>query len=220
MSVDLPAPLGPTSATLRPRSMVRRQAVVDRQVAVALAGALEAQHLAAAALAGGEAKVDRRRAAVGRRQTRSSFSRILDAALHQRGLRRLVAEAADERLDARDLLLLGRVGGGLLRALRSSRAVEIAAVRRGVVGERAARHLGDAGHGDVEEVAVVGDQDDRVRVLDQKRLEPVARLEVEVVGRLVEQQHVAAGAAAAWPARGASASRRRTRRRRARSRRC
>ena len=46
--------------------------------------------------------------------------------------------------------------------------------------------LGDV----VEEVAVVGDRDDRARVLLQEALQPVDRLGVEVVGRLVEQQQV------------------------------
>ena len=42
----------------------------------------------------------------------------------------------------------------------------------------------------VEEVAVVGDRHDRAGVLLQEPLEPVDRLGVEVVGRLVEQQQV------------------------------
>ena len=46
--------------------------------------------------------------------------------------------------------------------------------------------LGDV----VEEVAVVGDRDDGARVLLEEALQPVDRLGVEVVGRLVEQQQV------------------------------
>ena len=42
----------------------------------------------------------------------------------------------------------------------------------------------------VEEVAVVGDGDDRAGVLVEEALEPLDRLGVEVVGRLVEQQQV------------------------------
>ena len=49
-----------------------------------------------------------------------------------------------------------------------------------------------AGHV-VEEVAVVGDGDDRARVLLQGALQPRHRLGVEVVGRLVEQQQVGLG---------------------------
>ena len=42
----------------------------------------------------------------------------------------------------------------------------------------------------VEEIAVVGDRHDRPRVFLEEALEPVDRLGVEVVGRLVEQQQV------------------------------
>ena len=48
--------------------------------------------------------------------------------------------------------------------------------------------LGDV----VEEVPVVGDGDDRAGVVTEEPLEPVDRLGVEVVGRLVEQQQVGA----------------------------
>ena len=42
----------------------------------------------------------------------------------------------------------------------------------------------------VEEVAVVGDDQDRALVLDQVLLQPANRLGVEVVGGLVQQQHL------------------------------
>ena len=42
----------------------------------------------------------------------------------------------------------------------------------------------------LHERAVVADEDDRALVGAQEALEPRDRLEVEVVGRLVEQQHV------------------------------
>ena len=61
----------------------------------------------------------------------------------------------------------------------------------------------------VEEVAVVGDRDDGAGVLLEEALEPVHRLGVEVVGRLVEEQQV--GVAEQQPARARrGASRRRT----------
>ena len=59
-----------------------------------------------------------------------------------------------------------------------------------VVGERAQRQIGDARDDRVEEEAIVRDEDDGVRVGVQVLLEPVARLEIEVVRRLVEQQQV------------------------------
>ena len=56
----------------------------------------------------------------------------------------------------------------------------------------AAVELEDPARDVVEEVAVVGDRDDRPRILLQEALEPGDRLGVEMVGRLVEQQHVRA----------------------------
>ena len=54
----------------------------------------------------------------------------------------------------------------------------------------AAIELQDPARDVVEEVAIVRDRDDRARVLVQVVLEPGDALGVEVVGRLVEQQHV------------------------------
>ena len=54
--------------------------------------------------------------------------------------------------------------------------------------ERPAADLGDSGDDSVEEEAVVRDEDDGVRILREILLEPVARFQVEVVGRFVEQQ--------------------------------
>ena len=54
----------------------------------------------------------------------------------------------------------------------------------------AAVELEDPAGDVVEEVAVVGDGDDRALVLGEMALQPVHRLGVEVVGGLVEQQQV------------------------------
>ena len=54
----------------------------------------------------------------------------------------------------------------------------------------AAIELQDPARDVVEEVAIVRDRDDRPRVLVQVVLQPGDALRVEVVGRLVEQQHV------------------------------
>ena len=58
---------------------------------------------------------------------------------------------------------------------------------------RAAVELEDPAGDVVEEVAIVGDRDDRALVLGEVALEPVDGLGVEVVGRLVEQQQVGRG---------------------------
>ena len=50
--------------------------------------------------------------------------------------------------------------------------------------------VGDAGDDGIEEVAIVRDEDDRVGIGAKVLLEPVAGLEVEMIGRLVEQQQV------------------------------
>ena len=54
----------------------------------------------------------------------------------------------------------------------------------------AAVELEDPAGDVVEEVAIVGDRDDRALVLGEVALEPGDGLGVEVVGRLVEQQQV------------------------------
>ena len=49
------------------------------------------------------------------------------------------------------------------------------------------------GRDPVEEPAVVADHDDAARERLEPGLERAQRVDVEIVGRLVEQQHVAAG---------------------------
>ena len=50
--------------------------------------------------------------------------------------------------------------------------------------------VGDVGANAVEEVAIVRDDDQHAFVLVQKILQPVDRIEIEVVGRLVQQQRL------------------------------
>ncbi len=90
--------------------------------------------------------------------------------------------AGQRALAGRAGLLL--VGQALLLLLEPARVV---ALERDAP---AAVELEDPVGDVVEEVAVVGDRHDRARVLLQEALEPVDRLGVEVVGRLVEQQQV------------------------------
>ena len=105
------------------------------------------------------------------------------------GLAGLAAPCAPTRARGRGC------AGGRRSALSSpaSRACFCSSQRRVVALERdaaAAVELEDPLGDVVEEVAVVGDRDDRARVLLEEPLEPVDRLGVEVVGRLVEQQQV------------------------------
>ncbi len=83
------------------------------------------------------------------------------------------------------LPLLG--GEELLLALEERRVVA------GPVVEAAAVELGDPGGQPAEERAVVGDEDQRAAVAEQEVLEPADRLDVQVVGRLVEQEDIGVG---------------------------
>ncbi len=113
----------------------------------------------------------------------------LDPVLHLRGLRGRVAEPVDEHLDARHLLVLPalRVAQALEALVALDEVLRVVAV---VVDERAQVDVGDAVHDGVQEEAVVRDQDHRVRVVVQVLLEPVAGVEIEVIGRFVEQEQV------------------------------
>ena len=88
---------------------------------------------------------------------------------------------------ARDLFVL--VGLRLAQTLHARLALdEVLRVRADVVRDRPQRDIGDARDDGVEEEAVVRDEDHRVRIGDEILLEPVARVEIEMVRRLVEQQ--------------------------------
>ena len=111
----------------------------------------------------------------------------LDPALDLCRLGRLIPEPVDEGLHALDLVVL--LALLLPEALHARLALdEEVAVVPGVIGELAQTDLGDARHDGVEEEAVVGDENHRVRVVGEVLLEPVARLEIEVIGGLVEEQ--------------------------------
>ena len=157
----------------------------DHLLAVRFAHVVQLEHRAPALRAHGKGEMDA--LALGRRLDRHDFLEHLDAALHLRRLRRLIAEAIDEHLHARDLLVL--------LALRLAQLVharvaldDVMRVVAGVIGQLAQVEIGDARDDGVEKEAIVRHEDDCVRVRREIFLEPVARLEVEMVGRLVEQQ--------------------------------
>ena len=102
-------------------------------------------------------------------------------------LRRVGAEALDERLQVLDLVFLAAIGllleaEGELTRLVPERVV--AGEERDLL-EVDVRHV--RAHA-VEEVAIVGDDDHRVLEAQQELLEPEDRVDVEVVRRLVEQE--------------------------------
>ena len=117
---------------------------------------------------------------------------FLDARLHLLGLRGLVAEAVDERFKVLDLLALVAIRGHQLLAplvlLRKVLGVIALIDRQPLVPD-----LDGAVDRHVEKIAVVRDEDVAEGIVLQIVLEPVARFEIEVVGRLVEQQQVGLG---------------------------
>ena len=127
----------------------------------------------------------------GRNLDRDDLLEHLDPALDLRRLGRLIAEPVDEGLHPRDLVVL--IALLLAQPFHPRLALaEVVAVVAGVVGERAQPDLGDPRHDRVEEEAIVRDEDHGVRIVREVFLQPVARVEVEVVRRLVEQQQAGA----------------------------
>ena len=123
---------------------------------------------------------------------RSIFSSSLMRALHLLGLGRLVAEAIDEGLEMLDLLALVLIRSQQLRAalvfLR-----EVLRVVALVDGEALVPDLHGAIDGDVEEVAIVRDEDVAEGISLEIVLEPVAGFQVEMICRLVQKQEVGLG---------------------------
>ena len=114
---------------------------------------------------------------------------LLELALGLGGLGVLGAEAVDELHQAADFALLVFVGGQLL-LLVGLALFEILVVVAAVADQPALADLDDAADKLVQELAVVRDDENRAGVALQILLEPEQRLEVEMVGRLVEQQQV------------------------------
>jgi hypothetical protein len=115
-----------------------------------------------------------------------------------RGLRGLGAEAVDDGLQPVDLLRLA------LCRLRDADLVgpagaDVLAVRALVLVDRAegalvaAVEVDDPGDGLVEQVEVVADHEEGAAVAAHEAEEPLLGVAVEVVGRLVEEEDVAAG---------------------------
>src|SRR5262249_13118331 len=107
-------------------------------------------------------------------------------------LRRLGAETIDERHDAAPLrlALLGELG--IERLALFALALE-SGITAAVEGEPAAVEVKDAVDGAVEQIAIVADDHDGARIAREVILQPHRALEIEIVGRLVEQQQVGLG---------------------------
>ena len=113
----------------------------------------------------------------------------LQAALHLLGLALLGAEAVYETAYLRHPQLLLLVQRGLARQRFRPLPFEggvVADVHRGAT----VLDMHDLLHGLVEELAVVGDHQQRALVLAQPGLQPQRGFQVQMVGRLVQQQQV------------------------------
>ena len=164
------------------------EVLVDDVVAVGLPDVLELHHLQARAGRLREAELDLLQVVL-RLVDRDLLEAgdLLLLGLRAGGHRGLGAEAVDERLQVRDLALLvleHRLLALLARLALDQEVVVIA----GVFVQALAAKLDHARAEGVEEGAVVRDDDEAARVAGQVVLEPEQRLEVEVIGRLVEEQ--------------------------------
>ena len=99
---------------------------------------------------------------------------------------------ADPHLLLRQQLVGTRIGqriGGQLLVLHLLIGAEVARV----AAQDAAVQLDDAGRHAIEKRAVVGDQHHAALEAAQQLLQPIDGVEVEVIGRLVQQQHIGHG---------------------------
>ena len=182
----LPAPFGPISPTRSPRMMRAEHRVENGAVAEALGHVLELGDELARALAGIEAELDVAEALAPRGALLAQVLEPLHAAFVARAAR--LDALADPHFFLRPELVEAAVRdffGGELVALARFVGGEVA----GIGAQHAAIELDDARGHAVEERAVVRDDDAR-RHFQQQLFEPLDAVDVEMVGRLVEQQQL------------------------------
>ena len=163
------------------------KAVEDAASAVVLRGLVEFGHHVAGVWWRRKFEIHHRVVMLGRWDA-LDFCEHLDARLHERRLVGRCAEAIDEALDLGDFALLGFVllAVGFLADHRL--AFEVGKISRILLGPAVGE--GDGARAKrVEQPAVVGNEQDRAGVVDEVLLDPHLRVDVEVVGRLVEQQN-------------------------------
>ncbi len=140
----------------------------------------------------GSGKVEACRGVLNHRfDLRQAFQR-LDPSLRLPGLRRLVAKAVDERLDMRPFGRHPFGRAGLLhRPFRANadELVEAAGRER----DLALVQMRDGFHRTVQQATVMGNDQRRAGKARQPTFQPHRRFQVEVVGRLVQQQQVGVG---------------------------
>src|SRR4030042_68363 len=113
---------------------------------------------------------------------------ILAPTLHKCRLGCLVPKSREERIDPLYLLPLPFVGLSLCLDPLLSLLLEPCVVRMINAG-LPSRQLENAGHSNVHEVAIVRNEDNRTWIVTKKLLQPIARLDIEVVRGLVQEEH-------------------------------
>ena len=194
-SVVLPAPFGPIRPTLSPRRIVAEKSLtIRRDSPVGVAKRIETFFSSATILPLGmpASTSSRTRPSDSRRAARCARSACRRCTRPTLRVRRASTPFRTQTSSCASSLSA--------RALASASADELVRLPRLVGRERAriaAQHaaveLDDARRDGVEEGAVVRHDHDAALEADEQLLEPGDRVEVEVVGRLVEQQHVGDG---------------------------
>ncbi len=201
-SVVLPAPFGPMTPTMPPGGSLKVRSSISRLSPIALGEPVEVDDVLAEPLGHRDDDLRRGRALLARLRQQLLIALIarLGLGLPRLGRGRDPLLLARERLLAR-LLLAAFLLEPLLLLHQPGRIVAL------VGNALAAIELEDPAGDVVEEVAVVGDDQDRARIVAQMAFEPGHRLGVEMVGRLVEQQQLGLRRAAACTARRGGARR-------------
>ena len=140
----------------------------------------------------GRREVEAQAGIVGERRDRLHLGQHLGARLGLLGGRGAGAVAGDIILQAGALRILGCPGRGELRGAFGALPLEIV-IAAGVERDLAALEVEDGVDDIVQKVAFVADDDQRAGIILEEILEPQRRFKVEVVRRLVEQQHVGLG---------------------------
>ena len=157
---------------------------------VAFCRALEFQDLPAARC--GEGKFELHPLGIALNLNHLDLLKLLDARLDLAGFVRLVAETIYEGLDPRHLFRLAPRGGLTLSIPFCADLFE-----RGIVApiffDLMVSEIPDVSHDTIEKRRVVADDQERHLRVQEELLEPALRRFVQVVGRLVEHQHIRVG---------------------------
>ena len=197
--VVLPEPLAPSRATFSPRSSTTSTSRTSARAAASPAEPtvtrrrLQLEHDARRRLRLRQPQLEARASRLRRLHVALDALDLRELGLGLLGLVLLGVEAVVEALQLLDLLVVllvlaggDLVGGGALAQVGG----EVAAV---VALDVLVLHGEHARPDPLQQAAVVGHEHEGARVVEQEPLEPLDGVDVEVVGRLVEQQQVGVG---------------------------